>query len=201
MRGGCRGSISGRSSSSRRFRSTRKQPCGGCQLHVTDRQAFKPVRTAVELIDEFHRQDPSHVRLAGAAVRVRARQDADRHPLRAPTSCGRRSRPERRAAHREELGHATRRRSGVFASRSCCTRPRSRIVLASRASRASTICADVAVRVLARRSPATSSRRRRRLRCACPRAATRPRSADPASARCDSRGVAERSSEASCGRS
>ena len=33
--------------------------CGGCQLHVLDRDAFKPVRTTVELIAEFHRQDPS----------------------------------------------------------------------------------------------------------------------------------------------
>ena len=42
------------------FQKHAKQPCGGCQLHVTDRQAFKPVRTAVELIDEFYQQDPSH---------------------------------------------------------------------------------------------------------------------------------------------
>jgi uncharacterized protein YbbC (DUF1343 family) len=33
--------------------------CGGCQPHVTDRLAFEPVRTAVELIAEFHRQDPA----------------------------------------------------------------------------------------------------------------------------------------------
>ena len=41
------------------FQKHAKQPCGGCQLHVTDRQAFKPVRTSVELIEEFHRQDPA----------------------------------------------------------------------------------------------------------------------------------------------
>ena len=35
------------------------QTCGGCQIHVTDRRAFEPVRTAVELIAEFRRQDPS----------------------------------------------------------------------------------------------------------------------------------------------
>ncbi|HVH55494.1 MAG TPA: DUF1343 domain-containing protein [Vicinamibacterales bacterium] len=33
--------------------------CGGCQLHVLDRQAFRPVRSCVELIEEFHAQDPS----------------------------------------------------------------------------------------------------------------------------------------------
>jgi uncharacterized protein YbbC (DUF1343 family) len=41
------------------FQKHAKQSCGGCQLHVLDRQAFRPVRTAVELIDEFHRQAPS----------------------------------------------------------------------------------------------------------------------------------------------
>lgn len=33
--------------------------CGGCQIHVTDRAAFQPVRAAVELIAEFKRQGPS----------------------------------------------------------------------------------------------------------------------------------------------
>jgi uncharacterized protein YbbC (DUF1343 family) len=32
--------------------------CGGCQLHVTDRFSFEPVRTGVELIAEFRRQKP-----------------------------------------------------------------------------------------------------------------------------------------------
>jgi uncharacterized protein YbbC (DUF1343 family) len=35
------------------------QTCGGCQLHVLDRRSFRPVRTAVELIAEFRRQDPA----------------------------------------------------------------------------------------------------------------------------------------------
>jgi uncharacterized protein YbbC (DUF1343 family) len=34
--------------------------CGGCQIHVTDRRAFRPVRVAVELLDEFHREAPRH---------------------------------------------------------------------------------------------------------------------------------------------
>jgi uncharacterized protein YbbC (DUF1343 family) len=41
------------------FQKHAKQTCGGCQLHVTDRQAFQPVRTAVEWIDGFRRQNPS----------------------------------------------------------------------------------------------------------------------------------------------
>jgi uncharacterized protein YbbC (DUF1343 family) len=32
--------------------------CGGCQLHVTDRPAFRPVLSAVALIDAFRRADP-----------------------------------------------------------------------------------------------------------------------------------------------
>ena len=39
------------------FQKHAKEPCGGCQIHVLDRTAFAPVRTAVELIAEFNRQD------------------------------------------------------------------------------------------------------------------------------------------------
>jgi uncharacterized protein YbbC (DUF1343 family) len=40
------------------FQKHAKQTCGGCQVHVLDRQRFRPVRTAVELIDEFRKQAP-----------------------------------------------------------------------------------------------------------------------------------------------
>jgi uncharacterized protein YbbC (DUF1343 family) len=40
------------------FQKHARQTCGGCQIHVLDRRAFQPVRTAVELIAEFRRQDP-----------------------------------------------------------------------------------------------------------------------------------------------
>ena len=40
------------------FQKHAKQPCGGCQLHVTDRRAFKPVLTAAALIGAFHRAQP-----------------------------------------------------------------------------------------------------------------------------------------------
>jgi uncharacterized protein YbbC (DUF1343 family) len=33
--------------------------CGGCQTHVTDRAAFEPMRTAVEMLDEIKREGPS----------------------------------------------------------------------------------------------------------------------------------------------
>ena len=41
------------------FQKHAKKTCGGCQLHVLDRRAFKPYRTSVELIDELYRQAPS----------------------------------------------------------------------------------------------------------------------------------------------
>jgi uncharacterized protein YbbC (DUF1343 family) len=41
------------------FQKHARQTCGGVQIHVLDRQAFKPLRAAVELIDEFHQQDRS----------------------------------------------------------------------------------------------------------------------------------------------
>ncbi len=41
------------------FHKHAKQTCGGCQVHVVERGAFRPVRTAVELIAEFRREEPA----------------------------------------------------------------------------------------------------------------------------------------------
>ena len=41
------------------FQKHAKQTCGGCQLHVTDRNAFRPVRTAIEMLEEFRLEEPS----------------------------------------------------------------------------------------------------------------------------------------------
>ncbi len=40
------------------FQKHAREACGGCQLHVLDRRAFRPIRTMVELIDGFRRQAP-----------------------------------------------------------------------------------------------------------------------------------------------
>jgi len=40
------------------FHKHAKQTCGGVQPHVTDRHAFEPVRTAVELVAAFRRENP-----------------------------------------------------------------------------------------------------------------------------------------------
>jgi len=40
------------------FQKHAKQTCGGCQIHVTDRRSFKPVRTGAALIAAFHRATP-----------------------------------------------------------------------------------------------------------------------------------------------
>ncbi len=41
------------------FQKHARQTCGGCQMHVTDRRTFRPVRSAVELMSEFRTQDPA----------------------------------------------------------------------------------------------------------------------------------------------
>jgi uncharacterized protein YbbC (DUF1343 family) len=41
------------------FQKHARQACGGCQVHVTDRNAFKPVLTGAALISEFRKQDPA----------------------------------------------------------------------------------------------------------------------------------------------
>ena len=42
------------------FQKHAKTPCGGCQIHVTDRHAFKPVLTGAALIEMFHRFAPQN---------------------------------------------------------------------------------------------------------------------------------------------
>ncbi len=41
------------------FQKHAQQTCGGCQIHVTDRDDFRPVMTGVALMDMFHRCDPA----------------------------------------------------------------------------------------------------------------------------------------------
>jgi uncharacterized protein YbbC (DUF1343 family) len=40
------------------FQKHAKQPCAGCQIHVLDRNAFKPVLTGATLIEMFRRANP-----------------------------------------------------------------------------------------------------------------------------------------------
>jgi uncharacterized protein YbbC (DUF1343 family) len=41
------------------FQKHAKQTCGGCQIHVTDRQQFQPMLVGVALIAVFHQVDPA----------------------------------------------------------------------------------------------------------------------------------------------
>ena len=66
------------------FQKHAKTTCGGCQIHVLDRHAFKPVTAGVSLIRECLRHGAGPLPVARAALRIRARQDADRHPGRLP---------------------------------------------------------------------------------------------------------------------
>jgi len=42
------------------FQKHARQPCGGCQLHVTDRAAFRPVLAGVALIEMFRNLNPQN---------------------------------------------------------------------------------------------------------------------------------------------
>jgi uncharacterized protein YbbC (DUF1343 family) len=42
------------------FHKHAKTLCGGCQIHVTDRRAFRPMQAAVEMLAEFRREAPAH---------------------------------------------------------------------------------------------------------------------------------------------
>ena len=68
------------------FQKHARVACGGCQIHVLDRAAFKPVLTGVALIDADARRRSGELRVEAAALRVRARQAADRRHRRVAKS-------------------------------------------------------------------------------------------------------------------
>ena len=41
------------------FHKHAREACGGCQVHVTDRRAFRPVLASVAVLAAFHRADPA----------------------------------------------------------------------------------------------------------------------------------------------
>jgi uncharacterized protein YbbC (DUF1343 family) len=41
------------------FHKHAQQPCGGCQVHVTDRAAYRSLRVAVEMLEEFRKEAPA----------------------------------------------------------------------------------------------------------------------------------------------
>jgi uncharacterized protein YbbC (DUF1343 family) len=43
------------------FHKHAQQACGGCQVHVTDRAAYRSLRVAVEMLEEFHKEAPGEV--------------------------------------------------------------------------------------------------------------------------------------------
>ncbi len=80
------------------FHKHAQTPCGGCQIHVTDRGAFRPVEVGVAIIEAIHAAGPNRFAWRDPPYRVRTRQVADRHPVRiGPVARGHRSRPRLRA--------------------------------------------------------------------------------------------------------
>ena len=84
--------VSGRWCSSRRSTSTRRQTCGGCQIHVVDRRTFRPVLTGVALSPRSARRTRIEFRWREPPVRVRARSSCRSTSWRDRRSCGSRSR-------------------------------------------------------------------------------------------------------------
>ena len=78
--GFARASISAPRSSSRPSRSMRAPPAAAARSTSLDRRAFRPVLTGVALIEAIRAAGSGGVRVAAAALRVRARQAAHRHP-------------------------------------------------------------------------------------------------------------------------
>ena len=104
------------------FQKHAKQPCGGVQIHVLDRDAFPAVQSAVAVLMEIRSQNPARFQWRQPPVRVRNGETAVRHPGRLQRSCVSRSKPALRCG--DDLAAAGRRRSTgspAIASRICCT--------------------------------------------------------------------------------
>ena len=95
------------------FQKHARVACGGCQIHVLDRQAFQPVLTGTGAHRRDARRRSGELRVEAAALRIRARQAADgRHRRLAIVSRGDRQRRARRS-HR---GGMARQRRRAFAA-------------------------------------------------------------------------------------
>jgi uncharacterized protein YbbC (DUF1343 family) len=79
------------------FQKHARTPCGGCQIHVTDRGRFHPVLTGVALLSEFHRtsparfgwrQPPYEYEYEKLAIDILAGSDALRHQIEAGVPAG-----------------------------------------------------------------------------------------------------------------
>ena len=64
------------------FQKHARETCGGCQIHVTDRSHVRAGADRRRADRGVPAAGSGAFRLAAAAVRVRARQAADRHPVR-----------------------------------------------------------------------------------------------------------------------
>ncbi len=58
------------------------QMVGGVQIHVTDRESFKPFLTGLALLIAYRELGGDQLPMEGASVRVRVREASVRHPLR-----------------------------------------------------------------------------------------------------------------------
>ena len=83
--------------------------CGGCQAHVVDRSAFRPVLTGVALIVMFRRFDPA-ASCGGSRLTIRAHQAPLRNPERVEHAAGT---DRRRSACNGHRGDMAGRRGGV----------------------------------------------------------------------------------------
>ena len=96
-------------------------PCGGCQIHVTDRDDVPQRRNRRGGDRRVSRRGSRPVRVARAAVRIRVHEAADRHPVRV-RGAARRARPRRsRGRDLPALGGRRSRRSSTSGRGICFT--------------------------------------------------------------------------------
>ena len=78
--------------------------CAGCQVHVLDRQTFRPVEAGVALIEAFRASDPDRFRWKDPPYEYELDEDADRLPRGLVRAAGTDRRRPARARHRAVVG-------------------------------------------------------------------------------------------------
>ena len=117
-RASCPASRSGRRGSGRRSRSSPARSCGGVQLHVTDRDAFRPVRTGLAVLAALRDAVRRALRLADASRTSSSPTARPSTCCSAATASGSALEAgEPRGSDRRARGRRRKRRSGAAAKR------------------------------------------------------------------------------------
>ena len=106
------------------FHKHAKVTCGGCQIHVVDRERFRPVAVGAALVAAFRAADPDRFRWRDPPYEYEPEKLPVRHPRRDRRSCGNKSKRERPSPTSRGHGNRASKRSRRCERNFSCTSPR-----------------------------------------------------------------------------